>query len=66
MKENVISQFETNYLQSLLLAYKGNISKAARAAQKERRTFWELLRKYKIDVEKFKVANIHESGNPWV
>jgi DNA-binding NtrC family response regulator len=66
MKENVISQFETNYLQSLLLAYKGNISKAARAAQKERRTFWELIRKYKIDVEKFKVANIHESGNPWV
>ena len=59
MKENVISQFETNYVQSLLLAYKGNISKAARAAKKERRTFWELIRKHKIDVEKFKAANVN-------
>jgi two-component system, NtrC family, response regulator GlrR len=59
MKENVISQFETHYVQSLLLAYKGNISQAARAAQKERRTFWELIRKHKIDVEKFKVANVN-------
>jgi len=61
MKENVIAQFETDYVQSLLVAYKGNISKAARAAQKERRTFWELIRKYRIDVEKFKGAN--EVGN---
>ena len=54
MKANVISQFETNYIQNLLIAYKGNISKAAKAAQKERRTFWQLVRKHKIDVQKFK------------
>jgi two-component system response regulator GlrR len=59
MKARVVSQFETNYLQSLLLAYKGNISRAAEAAQKERRTFWELIRKHNIDVQKFKVANVH-------
>jgi two-component system, NtrC family, response regulator GlrR len=62
MKARVVSEFETNYLQSLLVAYKGNISKAAEAAQKERRTFWELLRKHNIDVQKFKVADPSEPG----
>jgi two-component system, NtrC family, response regulator GlrR len=59
MKANVISQFETNYIQNLLIAYKGNISRAAQAAQKERRTFWQLVRKHKIDVQKFKVSQLH-------
>ena len=62
MKANVISQFEQTYIQNLLIAYKGNISQAAQAAQKERRTFWELVRKHKIDVRKFKVAGAGESG----
>jgi len=56
MKANVISQFETNYIRNLLIAYKGNISRAAEAAQKERRTFWQLVRKHKIDVQQFKVS----------
>ena len=56
MKANVISQFETTYIQSLLTVYKGNITKAAQAAQKERRTFWELVRKHNIDVQKYKTA----------
>lgn len=56
MKANVISQFETDYIQTLLTVYKGNVSRAAQAAQKERRTFWELLRKHHIDVQKFKTA----------
>ena len=58
MKAQVISQFETNYIQNLLIAYKGNISRAAQAAQKERRTFWQLVRKHKIDVQKFKVGQL--------
>jgi two-component system, NtrC family, response regulator GlrR len=58
MKASVISQFETNYIQNLLIAYKGNISRAAQAAQKERRTFWQLLRKHKIDVQKFKLSQL--------
>jgi two-component system, NtrC family, response regulator GlrR len=58
MKAKVISQFETNYIQNLLIAYKGNISKAAEAAQKERRTFWQLVRKYKIDAHKFKAGQL--------
>ena len=59
MKANVISEFETNYIQNLLVAYRGNITKAAQAAQKERRTFWQLIRKHKIDVERFKVTELH-------
>lgn len=58
MKANVISEFETNYIQNLLVAYRGNITKAAEAAQKERRTFWQLIRKHKIDVQKFKVTEL--------
>ena len=57
MKAQVISEFETNYIENLLIAYKGNISKAAQAAQKERRTFWQLVRKHKIDVQKFRVGH---------
>ena len=56
LKARVVSQFETDYIQNLLTAYRGNISKAAQAAQKERRTFWELVRKHKIDVQKYRVA----------
>lgn len=56
MKAKVISQFETDYIQNLLTAYRGNISQAAQAARKERRTFWELVRKHKIDVQKYRVA----------
>ena len=58
MKANVISHFETTYIQSLLTVYKGNITQAAQAAQKERRTFWELVRKHNIDPQKFKTANV--------
>jgi two-component system, NtrC family, response regulator GlrR len=54
MKARVISQFETTYIQNLLTACRGNISQAAHAAQKERRTFWQLVRKHKIDVRQFR------------
>jgi DNA-binding NtrC family response regulator len=60
MKANVISHFETTYIQSLLTVYKGNITQAAQAAQKERRTFWGLVRKHNIDVQKFKTASAGE------
>ena len=63
MKARVVSQFEADYIQNLLTAYRGNITKAAQAAQKERRTFWELMRKHKIDVQKFKLPDGSEQGN---
>ena len=48
MKSRVVAEFEKKYIQGLLLVHQGNISRAAKAAQKNRRAFWELMRKYKI------------------
>ncbi|MBO0858059.1 MAG: sigma-54-dependent Fis family transcriptional regulator [Chloracidobacterium sp.] len=49
MKADMIKMFEQNYLQKLLKEYNGNISKAANSVGKNRRAFWELLRKHNID-----------------
>jgi len=49
MKARAVDEFERNYINSLLLAHQGNISRAALAAQKDRRTFFELIRKHKIN-----------------
>jgi DNA-binding NtrC family response regulator len=53
-KANFVEQFERNYIQKLLLAHEGNITRAAAAAQKNRRAFWQLIHKHKIDVHHFK------------
>jgi DNA-binding NtrC family response regulator len=53
-KARVVAQFESAYIQSLLLAHQGNITKAAKAAQKNRRAFWQLMRKYRIDRQIYK------------
>jgi DNA-binding NtrC family response regulator len=48
------ARFERAYIEDLLVAHNGNISKAARAAHKNRRAFWELIRKHQIDVDRFR------------
>jgi two-component system response regulator GlrR len=53
-KARVVSQFELNYIKGLLTAYRGNITRAAKAANKNRRAFFELIRKHRIDVTAFK------------
>jgi len=53
-KATQIARFEKSYIQGLLRASSGNISKAARIAQKNRRAFWQLIQKHQIDVESFK------------
>jgi DNA-binding NtrC family response regulator len=53
-KARVVEQFEKEYIQNLLLSHQGNISKAAQAANKNRRAFWELIRKHQMDVRVFK------------
>lgn len=47
-KERLVHDFESRYLQELLAKCNGDISQAAKAAQKERRTFFELLRKHNL------------------
>ncbi len=53
-KAKIIAQFEKIYIQGLLLNCHGNITKAAHIAQKNRRAFWELIRKHQIDVQSFR------------
>ena len=54
-KNRIIAEFEKGYIERALLTSHGNISKAARAAQKSRRAFWELIRKHHIDVDGLKL-----------
>lgn len=53
-KANLIEKFEKTYIQGLLAAHDGNITRAAQAAQKNRRAFWQLIRRHHIDVQRFK------------
>jgi two-component system response regulator GlrR len=46
MKSRVVWRFEHDFLTSVLRAHHGNISRAAAAAKKNRRAFWQLLRKH--------------------
>jgi DNA-binding NtrC family response regulator len=47
LKAKVVAQFERQYIEDALAQY-GSIGKAARAAGKNRRAFWELMRKHDI------------------
>ncbi len=53
-KARVVAQFERSYIQGLLLAHHGNITRAARAAQKNPRAFWQLIYKHQTDVQSFR------------
>ena len=46
MKSRVVQRFEHDFLTTVLHAHRGNITRAAIAAKKDRRSFWELLRKH--------------------
>lgn len=48
LKARVIEDFERGYIAQLLSSHSGNVSQAARAAGKNRRAFFELMRKYRI------------------
>lgn len=53
-KAACVSDFERRFIEQGLRAFDGNISHAASAAGKNRRAYWELIRKYGIDVNQFK------------
>lgn len=52
-KAQTIERFERAYLTDLLISHFGNVSRAARAAGKERRAFQRLLRKYGLERSTF-------------
>ncbi|WP_332878895.1 sigma-54 dependent transcriptional regulator [Massilia sp. S19_KUP03_FR1] len=53
-KSRVVVAFEIDYIQHLLGVCEGNISRAAQAAGKDRRAFFELIRKHRIDPDQFR------------
>jgi two-component system, NtrC family, response regulator GlrR len=55
-KERVIRAFERDYLQKMLDRHEGNITHAAHAAAKNRRAFWELLRKHGLSLGRKRFA----------
>jgi len=57
-KKMVVAQFERTGIEELLAAHQGNVSHAAVAARKNRRAFWRLICKHKIDVSRFRRSEI--------
>jgi two-component system, NtrC family, response regulator GlrR len=47
-KAAMVAEFERRYIQDILATHNGNVSRAAVAAGKNRRAFWELMRKHGI------------------
>jgi len=61
-KQRMIDLFERQYLQRALAQARGNIASAARASQKDRRAFWELLRKHRLHTTNL----VEENGSKMV
>ena len=55
-KNSVVRRFEKAYIRAALVRNQGNITRAARTASKHRRSFWELMRKHKIDADIYRVS----------
>ena len=57
-KAKMITNFERAYINNLLLAHKGNVTRAAQAARKNRRAFLQLIRKHGIDARRFRLQTL--------
>ncbi|NVH74214.1 sigma-54-dependent Fis family transcriptional regulator [Paraburkholderia sp. JPY432] len=56
-KARVVESFERAYLERMLAQSRGNITRAALAAQKDRRAFFELMRKHGIEPDTFRATD---------
>ena len=54
-KRRVVEAFEQQYLRRLMSEHRGNVSRAARAAGKERRDLGKLLKRRGLDPRQFAV-----------
>ena len=61
-KARVVENFERAYIEQLLASNAGNVTHAARAAKKNRRAFFELMRKYKIDSDAYREGVVGEGA----
>lgn len=55
-KARLVENFERQFIENLLAEHHGNVTHAAQAAQKNRRAFFELMRKHHIEPERFRAA----------
>lgn len=62
LKSRVVAEFERGYLIEMLERHNGNISRAAAAARKNRRAFFQLLRKHRVTLR----TVVDASGTPSV
>ena len=53
-KDRVVKQFERTYIEQLLLTFDGNVTHAAQEAKKNRRAFFALIRKHRIELQRFR------------
>lgn len=54
-KNQIIARFEQAYIKASLNRYGGNVTQAARMAQKHRRAFWALMKKHNIDPNPYRI-----------
>ena len=53
-KAQIVAQFERSFIEQLLAAHRGNVTHAALSAGKNRRAFFALMRKYRIEAARFR------------
>jgi two-component system, NtrC family, response regulator GlrR len=56
-KARLVENFERHFIETLLAEHGGNVTHAALAAQKNRRAFFELMRKHRIEPERFRALD---------
>lgn len=57
-KARTVDEFERQYVERLLAACGGNVTHASQMAKKNRRAFFELIRKHHISPERFRQAGV--------
>jgi two-component system response regulator GlrR len=57
-KDRVVKSFERGFIEKLLLAHSGNVTHAAQAARKNRRAFFQLMRKHCIEPARFRTNQL--------
>src|SRR5688572_27066966 len=53
-KSSLVARFERDYLTAVLETEKGHVSNAAKRAGLDRKNFWQLMKKYKLDAKAFR------------
>jgi DNA-binding NtrC family response regulator len=56
-KAKIVSEFESGYIVKMLSLNSGNITRAAKAAGMDRKNFWQLMKKYKLEAKDYSKQN---------